>query len=440
MLQSTVERVRGMAVVGQPIVVCNNEHRFLVAEQLRAIGVMPAAVILEPAVRNTAPAVTLAALQALEREDEAVLLVLPADHLIADVEAFQHALAEVMPFAREGRLITFGIVPTGPETGYGYIKTGQPVAGKRIWTVERFVEKPDAATARSYLEAGGYYWNSGMFMFQASRFLEELRRYAPEILDTCREAMAGAHTDLDFIRLDQVAFEACPGNSVDYAVMEKTNDAVVMPLDVGWSDVGSWSSLWEVGRRDDAGNVAQGDVLALDCTDSYFHAADRLIAAVGVHDFVVVETADAVLVAPKKRVQEVKGLVNRLEADSRGEGKAHRKIYRPWGSYDSIDCEDRFQVKHITVNPGASLSLQMHYHRAEHWIVVKGTARITRGDEVFVLTENQSTYIPLGTRHRMENPGKIPLELIEVQSGGYLGEDDIVRFDDVYGRKDELAN
>jgi mannose-1-phosphate guanylyltransferase/mannose-6-phosphate isomerase len=377
----------------------------------------------------------VAALQAVAAGNDPVLLVLPADHVIIDVPRFQRTVERAAGFAEAGALITFGIVPERAETGYGYIKTGVPLAGEAGYQVEQFVEKPDAATAQRYLESGKYYWNSGMFMFRASRFLEELRDLAPAMYAACRAALDGGRTDLDFLRLDPAAFTDCPGDSIDYAVMEKTRHAVVIPLAAGWSEVGAWSALWEVGPRDSDGNVILGDVLAVDTHDSYLRAEYRLVATIGVDDLIVVETADAVLIACRDRVQEVKTIVNRLKLDGREEFRNHRKVYRPWGAYDSTDSAERFQVKRITVNPGCSLSLQMHHHRAEHWTVVSGTARVTRGDEVFLLTENQSTYIPVGIHHRLENPGKIPLELIEVQSGSYLGEDDIVRFDDVYGRQ-----
>lgn len=439
LLQNTLTRVSGIADMAAPLVICNEDHRFMVAEQVRRIGVVPAAVILEPSGRNTAPAVAVAALHALAQSEDPVLLVLPADHVITDVEGFQRAVERGVPHAQAGKLITFGIVPEAPETGYGYIKAGQPLTAGDVCRVERFVEKPDAATAQAYIDSGAYFWNSGMFMFQASRFLEELERFAPAIHGACREAYAAGQADLDFLRLGKTAFEACPSDSIDYAVMEKTANAVVMPLQVGWNDVGSWSALWQVGNRDPNGNVISGDVLAVDTRNSFLNSGGRLVATVGIDDLVVVETSDAVLVAHKDRVQDVKVIVNRLKADQRVEYHSHRKVYRPWGAYDSIDNQARFQVKHITVNPGATLSLQMHYHRAEHWIVVSGTARVTRGDEVFLLSENQSTHIPLGTQHRLENPGKIPLELIEVQSGSYLGEDDIIRFQDVYGRQNVTA-
>ncbi|MDX1657089.1 MAG: mannose-1-phosphate guanylyltransferase/mannose-6-phosphate isomerase, partial [Candidatus Competibacteraceae bacterium] len=338
--------------------------------------------------------------------------------------------------AEAGRLLTFGVVPRSAETGYGYIKAGTLLSDEPVYTVERFVEKPDAHTAETYLASGEYFWNSGMFLFRASRYLEELERHGPEILAACRRALEGARSDLDFVRLDREAFCAGPADSIDYAVMEHTRNAAVVPVDIGWSDVGSWSALWEVkDGRDPEGNILDGDVLALDTRNSYLQSHGRLVAAIGVADLVVVETADAVLVADKNRVQDVKAIVTRLKESGREEARSHRKVYRPWGAYESIDAAERFQVKRITVNPGATLSLQMHHHRAEHWVVVCGTARVTRGDEVFVLTENQSTYIPLGVTHRLENPGRIPLELIEVQSGAYLGEDDIVRFEDIYGRE-----
>ena len=439
LLQDTVARVMQVPDTTPPLVVCNQEHRYMVAEQLRLLGITPTAVILEPVGRNTAPAATLAALYALEMETEQdpILLLLPADHVIADADGFRQAMEKALPHAQDGHLLTFGIVPQSPEIGYGYIKAGAALAESGIYRVDRFVEKPDQAAAQSYVESGDYYWNSGMFMFRASRFLQELQRLAPEILDACRQAWPGEHSDLDFLRLDRDAFQACPSDSIDYAVMEKTDDALVMPLNVAWNDVGSWAALWEVGEQDANGNVLNGDVLPLDTRKTYVHAQDRLVATIGVENLVIVETADAVLVANKDNVQTVRTIVEQLKKEDREEGRAHRKIYRPWGCYDSIDSEERFKVKRITVNPGAQISLQTHHHRAEHWIVVKGTARVTCGDEEFLLTENQSTYIPLGTCHRLENPGKIPLELIEVQSGSYLGEDDIVRFEDIYGRHND---
>ncbi|MBS0174774.1 MAG: mannose-1-phosphate guanylyltransferase/mannose-6-phosphate isomerase [Nitrospira sp.] len=433
LLQATVGRITSLQGVADPLVICNEEHRFMVAEQLRVCGMQAAAILLEPEGRNTAPAVALAALHAVAGGEDPVLLVLPADHVIQDEESFRSAILAAIPATDAGRLITFGIVPTAAETGYGYILAGDGIEGS-VRHVEQFVEKPDHETAKRYLASGKYYWNSGMFLFRASVFLEELQAHAPQILAACRAAMTAVQLDTDFIRVDAEAFRACPSDSIDYAVMEKTRSAAVLPLACGWSDVGSWSALWEVCDHDADGNVACGDVISIDSQGCYVRAG-RLVATVGVHDLVIVESDDAVLVAHKDRVQDVKRIVERLKAGGRSEWKHHRKVYRPWGAYDSVDAEDRFQVKRITVRPGAALSLQMHHHRAEHWIVVKGTARITRGDEVFLLSENQSTYIPLGITHRLENPGRIPLELIEVQSGAYLGEDDIVRFDDVYGRQ-----
>ncbi len=431
MLQATWARVRDLGAAA-PLAVANEEHRFMVAEQLREVGCTPAALILEPVGRNTAPAIAVAALQALTDGEDALLLVLPSDHVIRDEDGFRAAVRAALPAAEQGALVTFGIVPAAPETGYGYIKAAP---GEGVRAVERFVEKPDRATAERYLAEGGYYWNSGMFLFRAGRFLEELERLQPAMLAACREALAKARRDIDFLRLDKDAFGACPADSIDYAVMEKTAHAAVLAVDLGWSDVGSWSALWEVAARDAAGNAHRGDVIALDCRDTYAWGERRLIALIGLDDVVVVDTDDALLVARKDRVQQVKEIVRRIKAEKRSEATWHRKVYRPWGAYDSIDAAERFQVKRITVKPGATLSLQMHHHRAEHWIVVSGTARVTRGDEVFLLGENESTFIPLGTRHRLENPGKLPLELIEVQSGGYLGEDDIVRFEDRYGRE-----
>jgi mannose-1-phosphate guanylyltransferase/mannose-6-phosphate isomerase len=433
MLQATVGRLAGTGAA-EPIVVCNEAHRFMVAEQLRQVGVAARAILLEPAGRNTAPAIALAAQVALESLPGAdpILLVLPADHVIRDVPAFQGAMRTAVAAAGLGHLVTFGVVPTAPETGYGYIQRGAPLAGAS--RIAAFVEKPAKAVAEQYLKAGNYLWNSGMFVFRASRFLEELRKHAPDIASACAASLAAAKRDLDFTRVDAQAFEACRSDSIDYAVMEKTDDAVVVPLDAGWSDVGSWSALYEAIDRDGSGNVSQGDVIAEDSSGNYLFSESRLVAAVGLRDHVVVETKDAVLVAPKSRVQDVKKVVERLKKDGRYEHSLHREVYRPWGSYDSIENGERYQVKRLSVNPGASMSLQMHHHRAEHWIVVSGTARITRGEEVFLLEENQSTYIPIGTKHRIENPGKIMLHMIEVQSGSYLGEDDIVRFEDIYGR------
>ena len=445
MLQATWQRVAELASAA-PLVVANEDHRFMVAEQLRQVGCTPAAIVLEPVGRNTAPAIAAAALQATADGADPLLLVLPSDHVIADAAGFRAAVAAATPAAQAGKLVTFGIVPTAAETGYGYIKAAsdestptttaqtQGARASAVRQVAGFVEKPDAATAAQYLASGQYFWNSGMFLFQASRYLAELERHAPAMLAACRAAFEGAKRDTDFVRLDKAAFAACPSDSIDYAVMEKTADAAVLPIDVGWNDVGSWSALWQVAQQDGDGNAHHGDVLALDCHDTLAWADRRLVAMIGLRDVVVVDSDDSLLVAHKDHVQEVKAVVAKLKAAGRPESSLHRKVYRPWGAYDSIDMGERFQVKRITVNPGAALSLQMHHHRAEHWIVVSGTAEVTRGDEVLLLSENQSTYIPLGVTHRLRNPGKVALELIEVQSGSYLGEDDIVRFEDVYGR------
>ena len=429
MLQDTWRRVAPLAA-GAPIVVANEEHRFLAAEQLRVVGVDDAAIVLEPAGRNTAPAIAAAALQAMAGGGDPLLLVLPSDHVVRDAQAFQAAVREAMPAAADGALVTFGIVADAPETGFGYIQAG---AGEGVRPVLRFVEKPDAGTARAYLGSGDYYWNSGMFLFRASRYLEELEKFNPAMVEAVRKAFDGAARDGDFVRLDREAFAASPSDSIDYAVMEKTGRAMVLPVDIGWNDVGSWSALWEVSEQDADGNAHHGEVIAVDSHRNYAYSR-RLVALVGVDDLVVVETDDAVLVARKDRVQQVKDVVARLKADDRSHAVLHREVHRPWGSYDSIDQDDGFQVKRIKVKPGGRLSLQSHRHRAEHWIVVRGTARVTRDNDVFELHANQSTYIPLGAKHRLENPGTETLELIEVQSGDYLGEDDIVRYEDVYGR------
>ena len=429
MLQATWLRVAALADQ-PPIVVANEEHRFVAAEQLQQLDVRPQAMLLEPVGRNTAPAIAVAALEATRDGGDALLLVLPSDHVIADEAKFRETVQLAAPAAEAGKLVTFGIVPTGPETGYGYIKA---VAGESVRAVERFVEKPDLATASEYAASGQYYWNSGMFLCKASRYLQELERLNPTMLAGSRRAWEQAKRDSDFTRLDRDLFSAVASDSIDYAVMEKTQDAVVVPLDAGWNDVGSWTALRDVSPRDANGNAHKGDVIAIDCRNTYAYG-ERLMALVGLDDVVVVETDDAILVGKADRMQEVKDVVARLKAEKRSEAAWHRKVYRPWGAYDSIDHGERFQVKRITVKPGGTLSLQMHHHRAEHWIVVSGTAEVTRGDEVILLAENQSTYIPLGVTHRLRNPGKLPLELIEVQSGSYLGEDDIVRFEDTYGR------
>lgn len=432
MLQETMSRTADLDTAA-PLVVCNDEHRFMVAEQLRQLSVEPAAIILEPEGRNTAPAVALAAFYACAKDPEALLLVLPADHVIRDADAFTRAVRLGIGEAAQGMLMTFGIVPDAPETGYGYLRLGEP-RGEGLYTLGSFVEKPDAAKAQEYLASGEYFWNSGMFLLSAAAYLDELKAHKPEIYSACERAMAKASDDLDFLRPDKDAFLACPSDSIDYAVMEQTLRGGVIPLDCGWSDVGAWSTLWQVSDQDSQGNVLLGDVMIEDCTDSYLRSESRLIAATGIKNLVVVETSDAILVADRNEVQNVKQIVNRLKAEGRSEASLHQRVYRPWGSYESLIEGDRFQVKRIVVNPGQTLSLQMHHHRAEHWIVVHGTAEVTCEDKVFTLREDQSTYIPLGHKHRLANPGKIPLELIEVQSGSYLGEDDIVRFEDVYGR------
>ena len=429
MLQATWQRIAPIASRG-PLVIANEEHRFVAAEQLQQVGAEPAAIILEPMGRNTAPAIAVAALEATRDGADALLLVLPSDHVITDEATFRSVVQAAAGAAEAGKLVTFGIVPTGPETGYGYIKAAD---GQGLRAVERFVEKPDLETATGYVASGQYYWNSGMFLFKASRYLQELERFQPEMLAGSRSAWQQARRDADFTRLDKDAFAAVTADSIDYAVMEKTADAVVIPLDAGWNDVGSWTALRDVSQQDGDGNAHQGDVIAIDCRNTYAYG-QRLVAMVGLDDVIVVETDDAILVGKADRMQEVKTVVAQLKAEGRSEATWHRKVYRPWGAYDSIDNGDRFQVKRITVKPGGTLSLQMHHHRAEHWIVVSGTAEVTRGDEVILLSENQSTYIPLGVTHRLRNPGKLPLELIEVQSGSYLGEDDIVRFEDTYGR------
>ncbi|WP_439100449.1 mannose-1-phosphate guanylyltransferase/mannose-6-phosphate isomerase [Congregibacter sp.] len=432
MLQDTMARTKGLESAS-PLVICNDEHRFMVAEQLRQLSVDPAAIILEPEGRNTAPAVALAAFQALATDPDALLLVLPADHVIRNPESFTQAVKQGLGKAGSGALMTFGVVPDAPETGYGYLRLGER-DDDGLFALDSFVEKPDAETAKQYLECGQYHWNSGMFLLSASVYLEELKTHAPKIHSACERAMANASADLDFLRPDKDAFLASPSDSIDYAVMEHTQRGGVIPLDCGWSDVGAWSTLWQVSERDRDGNVLLGDVMIEGCSDSYLRSESRLIAATGIKNLIVVETPDAILVADRDEVQNVKQIVNRLKSEGRSEASTHQRVYRPWGSYESLIEGDRFQVKRIVVNPGQTLSLQMHHHRAEHWIVVHGTAEVTCEDKVFTLVEDQSTYIPLGHKHRLANPGKIPVELIEVQSGSYLGEDDIVRFEDVYGR------
>ncbi len=439
LLQTTWLRVRDLPGVAAPLVIANEEHRFLVAEQLAQLGARAEALILEPVGRNTAPAIAVAALRATAGGGDPILLVLPSDHVIADEAAFRAAVLAALPIAENGGLVTFGIVPTAPETGYGYIlgKASKSTNGDGARAVERFVEKPDLTTAAAYVASGDYFWNSGMFAFRASRYLEELARFAPEMLARCREALAGAGVDHDFLRLDRVAFEACPSDSIDYAVMEKTDRAFVLPIDVGWNDVGSWSALADISEQDGNGNAHRGDVIAIDTRNTLAWSERRLVALIGLDNMIVVDTDDALLVAHRDHAQNVKQIVNTLKGEKRPHAKLHRKVYRPWGSYDGIESGPGFQVKRITVKPGASLSLQMHHHRAEHWIIVSGNARVTCDENVFDLGANQSTYIPLGSKHRLQNVGSELLELIEVQSGDYLGEDDIVRFEDIYGRERE---
>jgi mannose-1-phosphate guanylyltransferase/mannose-6-phosphate isomerase len=435
LLQETARRVSDPNLFAPPIVVCNEEHRFVVAEQLREIGIVPGAIALEPVGRNTAPALCIGAMLALRDDADALILILPSDHAIADAAAFRAACARAADAAASGALVTFGIAPTRAETGYGYIRRGAPLgAANGCYRVAEFVEKPDAATAASFVAGGQHAWNSGMFLFPARLALEEMARLEPAMIEGCRAALEGATHDLDFLRLAREPFAALTGRSIDYALMERTDRAAVVPVEMGWSDVGAWSALWEIGGKDTSGNVLVGDVTAIDARNSYVRAEGRLVAAVGIEDLVVVATEDAVLVARRDRAQDVKDIVERLKAANRPESSFHPRVYRPWGYYQTLHDGERFQVKRITVKPGARLSLQMHHHRAEHWVVVNGTARVTRGEESFLLTENESTFIPMFTKHRLENPGKVPLNLIEVQSGAYLGEDDIVRFDDAYGR------
>ena len=448
LLQATVRRVEGLegtdgVTLAAPMVVCNEEYRFVIAEQLRLMG-QSGSIVLEPMGRNTAPALTLAALAAIKNAADAVLLVMPADHVILDTAAFQAAVLKGATLADEGAVVTFGITPDAPETGYGYIQSGEAFQGAK--RIGRFVEKPDLATAESYLAAGTYLWNSGIFMMKASVWMLAMAVCRADILAACQKAWNEGKVDGEFMRVDKETFAQCPSDSIDYAVMERlatgagapANDAlppgVVIPLSAGWSDVGAWDALWQVLPKDSAGNVAQGDVMLQDCSNTLALSSSRLIACVGVSDLIVVETADAILVAHKDKTQDVKKIVDGLKKSGRAEGSMHRKVFRPWGWYDGVDAGERFQVKRIVVKPQGILSLQMHHHRAEHWIVVSGTAKVTRGEDTYLVSENESTFIPLGTTHRLENPGRVPLEMIEVQSGSYLGEDDIVRFEDVYGR------
>jgi len=430
MLQATALRLSGLNAAA-PMIICNDDNRFITAEQMRQVGVATSSIILEPVGRNTAPAIALAALQATKDGEDPSLLILAADHIIRDQKAFEGCIAQGEALVEEGKIVTFGIVPTHPETGYGYL---QASGADNVSPVKRFVEKPSLEVAQQYCDSGDYFWNSGMFMFKASQYLSELAQYRPDILEACKKAMVGSAQDLDFTRLDVDAFALCPSESVDYAVMEQAKNLWVVPMDAQWNDVGSWSALKDIGDKDAQGNLCFGDVINFQTTNSYLRSDNKLIATIGLDNVIVVDTKDAVLVAHADRSQDVKKIVEQLQAEQRSEHEFHREVYRPWGHYDSIDNGQRYQVKRITVKPGEKLSVQMHHHRAEHWIVVSGTAKVQVGDQSKIVSENQSIYIPLGTVHALENPGKIPLELIEVQSGAYLGEDDIVRFEDRYGR------
>lgn len=447
LLQNTILRLSSLSCdekndsINESIFVSNEEHRFLVAQQLNELGILNSKIVLEPVGKNTAPALTAAA-DIVEKDNDALLLVMPADHVIADKASFHEAICKAAKLAEQDYLVTFGILPTRAETGYGYIKKGSVIDdGNGVYGINRFVEKPDAKTAQKYLDSGEFYWNSGMFLIKASVWLKAIDQFNSKIAEACKSAVNNATSDLDFIRLDKASFEASPSDSIDYAVMEKvTEDAggsfkgAVVSLDAGWSDIGAWDSLWDISEKDPEGNVLRGDVLTENTRNTMVMAEHRLVSTVGLENIVVIETADAVLVADKDAAQDVKSIVNQIKSQNRVEADIHRCVYRPWGNYQGIDTGERFQVKRIEVSPGSSLSLQMHHHRAEHWIVVKGTAKVTKGEETFLLSENQSTYIPIGVTHRLENPGTIPLEIIEVQSGSYLGEDDIVRFEDIYGR------
>jgi mannose-1-phosphate guanylyltransferase/mannose-6-phosphate isomerase len=437
LFQTTVNRLDVVDGCSSPLVICNEVHRFMIASQLQELGIEPLRIILESSGRNTAPAVAVAALEALSHEDDPVLLVLPADHVIKDQDVFAHAMLTGASRAKKGDLVTFGIVPDKAATGFGYIRCVKDGRDVDVFPIAEFVEKPDRQTAEVYVNSGNFLWNSGMFMFRARVYLDQLGFFEPDIVESCRKAFDQARRDLDFLRLNPASFDVCPSDSIDYAVMEKTKNGVVVPLDAGWSDVGSWSALHGVREKDEHDNVCIGDVISHDTTHCYLHSSNRLVATVGLENHCVVETKDAVLVSPLDRVQEVKKIVERLAAQGREEALSHCKVFRPWGNYEGIDLGGRYQVKRITVYPGQVLSLQKHFHRSEHWIVVKGTALVTRGEEEIMLVEDQSTYIPLGTIHRLENPGKVNLELIEIQTGSYLGEDDIVRLEDIYGRGGE---
>ncbi len=437
MIQETALRVSDSERFLPPVVVCNEEHRFTVASELQQVGISPEVEVLEPVGRNTAPAIAAAAALCAAHDPEELLLVLPADHHIARPDLFLDVIAQGAGLAEEGKLVTFGIVPNAPETGFGYIRAGE-ADGEGGFAVDAFVEKPDADTARGYLDAGGYFWNAGIFLFRADRMIRELEALAPDIWRHAARAVTTGRLDLDFLRLSAEAFELCPSDSIDYAVMEHTKDAVVVPADIGWSDVGSWTALWDIGDKDAHGNVVSGDAVMQETQNTFIRAESRLVATIGVDDLIVVETSDAVLVARRDKVQDVKAVVARLKAEGRAEHEVHARVHRPWGFYEGLDTGERHQVKHLMIKPGAAISLQMHHHRAEHWVVVNGTARVTVGDDTRLLSENESVYIPIGATHRLENPGKMPLSIIEVQSGSYLGEDDIVRFDDVYGRVREV--
>lgn len=436
LFQNTLSRLDGLKDIGKPMVVCNADHRFLVAEQLRQLQKEDGTILLEPIGRNTAPAVALAALSAQSNGEDPVLLILPADHVFQNLDALHNAINEGVGLATAGKLVTFGIVPDVPETGYGYIERGPELSGANGFEVARFVEKPDAKTAEAYLASGDYFWNSGMFMFTASTYLAELEKQAADIFASCQQAFASIEKGEDFLTVSADIFSKCRSDSIDYAVMEKTASAAVIPLDAGWNDLGAWDALWDVQEKDASGNVTSGDVLTVETSNSYIQAQSRLVAAVGMNDAVIVETADAILVANRTSVQSVKKIVEQLESKERQESVNHTLVYRPWGSYESLAMAQGYQVKHIVVNPGAQLSLQMHHHRAEHWTVIKGAGLITCDDKEFILHPNESTFIPLGSKHRLTNPGETPVEIIEVQVGDYLGEDDIVRFEDIYGRVD----
>lgn len=441
LFQETLIRLVNIGLKQSPIVLCNEDHRFIVAEQLQSINIPADTIFLEPVVRNTAPALAVSALKALKDDRDTILLVMPSDHYIGNLTAFKQAIERGAKFAAENNMVTFGVIPVAPETGYGYIRKGLPLTEKAAvpaaWQIDRFVEKPDKALAKQYVASGEYLWNSGMFMFRAKKLIEEMKNLAPTILDSCEAALEKGWHDLDFYRLDIESFSACPSDSIDYAIMEKTSCGAMIALESEWNDLGSWESLWQTGKKDENNNVLHGDISLHGVNDSFIHASSRMVTAIGLDNHVIIETKDAVFVSPRDRVQEIKSVVDRLKKEKRPEVITHKKVYRPWGTYETVDESDRFLVKRISVKPGAKLSFQKHNHRSEHWVVVKGTALVTRGEEQFILEENQSVYIPSGTAHRLENPGDKQIELIEVQSGSYLGEDDIVRIDDIYGRAEK---